>query len=217
MDNKFIATLSEKMPAFQQRAIETAKLATVLCDKTKLLDFLAPLALRLYLVPIFWMAGTKKFGSFTETAEWFGNEDWGLGLPLPYLMVLLAATTEVLGAIFLLFGFGVRLISIPLMITMIVAAVTVHLKHGWLAIATGSGVFATDRTIGAIERLEKAREILQQYGNYDWLTENGGFVVLNNGIEFAATYFIMLLVLFFTGAGRYVSADYWLRRKLMSE
>ncbi|HEX5635541.1 MAG TPA: DoxX family protein, partial [Gammaproteobacteria bacterium] len=32
-----------------------------------------------------------------------------------------------------------------------------------------------------------------------------------NGIEFAATYLIMLLVLFFYGAGRYVSADYWLQ------
>ncbi|NOQ36183.1 MAG: DoxX family membrane protein [Methylococcaceae bacterium] len=188
---------------------------TLLCDKAKFLDFLAPLLLRLYLVPIFWMAGTKKFGSFTDTAEWFGNDDWGLGLPLPYLLVFLVATTEVLGAVFLLLGFGVRLISIPLMITMAIAAITVHLKHGWLAIATSSGLFATDRTIGAIERLDKAKNMLQQYGNYDWLTENGNFVVLNNGIEFATTYFIMLLVLFFIGSGRYVSVDYWLRRKFI--
>ena len=41
-----------------------------------------------------------------------------------------------------------------------------------------------------------------------WLTENGSFVVLNNGIEFAATYFIMLLALFYLGAGRYISMDY---------
>jgi putative oxidoreductase len=38
--------------------------------------------------------------------------------------------------------------------------------------------------------------------------------VLNNGIEFAATYFIMLLALFFIGAGRYVSLDYWIARRL---
>ena len=37
-------------------------------------------------------------------------------------------------------------------------------------------------------------------------------MVLNNGIEFAATYFIMLLVLFFTGAGNYISLDYWIAR-----
>lgn len=182
-------------------------------DKTRCADFLAPLALRLYLAPIFWMAGTKKFANFTSTAEWFGNSDWGLGLPAPYLLTFLVALIEVLGALFLLFGFGVRIMSIPLIIVMIVAAFTVHWQNGWLAIATGSGIFATDRTVGAIERLDKAKQILQEYGNYEWLTEKGGFVVLNNGIEFAATYSIMLLVLFFLGSGRYVSADYWLAKK----
>ncbi len=87
-----------------------------------------------------------------------------------------------------------------------------HLQNGWLAIAEGTGVFATARTEGAIERLDMAREILREHGNYNWLTENGSFVVLNNGIEFAATYFIMLLALFFTGAGRYFSTDYWIAR-----
>ena len=39
------------------------------------------------------------------------------------------------------------------------------------------------------------------------------FVVLNNGIEFAATYFIMLLALFFIGAGRYLGLAYWIARR----
>jgi len=42
-------------------------------------------------------------------------------------------------------------------------------------------------------------------------------VILNNGIEFAATYFIMLLALFFIGAGRYFSMDYWIRRGFMRD
>jgi uncharacterized membrane protein YphA (DoxX/SURF4 family) len=117
-------------------------------------------------------------------------------------MAWLATLTEVGGAIALVFGIGVRWVSLPLMVTMVVAAVSVHLQNGWLAIAEGSGLFASDRTIGAVERLDRAREILQQHGNYEWLTENGSFVVLNNGIEFAVTYFIMLLVLFFIGAGK---------------
>ena len=37
--------------------------------------------------------------------------------------------------------------------------------------------------------------------------------MLNNGIEFAATYFAILLALFFMGAGRYLSADYWIARR----
>lgn len=113
----------------------------------------------------------------------------------------------------LLIGLGVRWISFPLMITMLVAAVTAHLQNGWLAIATGSGMFATERTIGGIERLGRAKDILKESGSYDWLTENGNLVILNNGIEFAAIYFIMVLALFFIGGGRYVSADYWIARK----
>ena len=206
MNKQIFSVAIEKTPAIIQMLLGWF-------DKAKVLDFLAPLLLRLYLVPIFWMAGSKKFSNFTSTADWFGNDEWGLGLPLPYLIVLLVGLIEVLGALFLLLGVGVRLISIPLMVVMLGAAITVHLTNGWLAIAAGSGIFSSDRTVGAIERLDMAKSILQDYGNYQWLTENGNFVVLNNGIEFSVTYFIMLLVLFFMGAGRYVSVDYWLKRK----
>ncbi len=178
---------------------------------TQVADFLAPLALRLYLAPIFWMAGVNKLNSMDSTIEWFGNPDWGLGLPFPELMAWAAALTETGGAILLVLGLAVRWVSIPLMITMLVAIFTVHLQNGWLAIAEGAqSLFASERTIAAVDRLDRAKEILQTHGNYDWLTEHGSIVVLNNGIEFAATYFIMLLVLFFSGAGRYVSADYWI-------
>jgi len=186
-----------------------------LLDSTRALDFLGPLALRLYLVPIFWMAGTRKLQDMDSVIEWFGNPDWGLGLPFPELLAWAATLTETGGAILLLTGFAVRWISIPLMVTMVVAAVSVHWPNGWLAIAEGTGLFATERTRGAVERLERARDLLQANGNYDWLTQNGDFVVLNNGIEFAATYFIMLLVLFFIGAGRFFSMDYWIRRAFM--
>lgn len=183
-----------------------------LLNATRAVDFLGPLALRLYLVPIFWMAGTKKLADMDSIIEWFGNPDWGLGLPFPELMAWMATLTEAGGAILLLVGLAVRWISLPLMVTMVVAAVTVHLPNGWLAIAEATGPFATERTIGAIERLDRAKDILQQYGNYDWLTENGSIVILNNGIEFAATYFIMLLVLFFNGAGK-ASLDHLIVRK----
>jgi putative oxidoreductase len=185
-----------------------------LLNSTRAADWLGPLALRLYLAPIFWMAGTTKLSGWEDTVAWFGNSDWGLGLPFPFLLATLAVWTEILGAISLLLGIGVRWFCVPLMFTMIVAAVSVHLQYGWLAIATGSGVFTTERTQGAVERLSRAKDILREHGNYEWLTENGGFVILNNGIEFAATYFIMLLALFFIGGGRYVSVDYWIGKRL---
>jgi putative oxidoreductase len=184
-----------------------------LLNSTRAADWLGPLALRLYLVPVFWMAGTTKLSGWEDTVAWFGNPDWGLGLPFPFLMATLAVWTEILGAVSLLLGVGVRWFCIPLMFTMIIAAVSVHLQYGWLAIATGSGMFATERSIGGIERLDAAKSILREHGNYEWLTENGSLVMLNNGIEFAATYFIMLLALFFIGSGRFVSVDYWIAQR----
>jgi uncharacterized membrane protein YphA (DoxX/SURF4 family) len=124
----------------------------------------------------------------------------------------LATLTEVLGAMLLFIGLGVRWISIPLMITMLVAGLAVHWQNGWLAIASGSGLFATERTIEATEKLSRAKSILREHGNIDWLTEQGNFVVLNNGIEFAATYFVMLLALLYLGSGK-AGADYWINRR----
>jgi uncharacterized membrane protein YphA (DoxX/SURF4 family) len=179
-------------------------------DATRRLDFLAPLLLRLYLVPIFWMAGTHKLADMDSTIAWFGNPDWGLGLPFPAVLAWLAALTEVGGALLLLCGLAVRWISVPLMVTMLVAIFTVHWEFGWQAIADASAPFANERVLAAGEKLERARELLQEHGNYDWLTSSGKFVVLNNGIEFAVTYLLMLLALFFAGAGRWLSIDYWL-------
>ncbi|MGR8929658.1 MAG: HvfX family Cu-binding RiPP maturation protein [Gammaproteobacteria bacterium] len=214
MDNR---TFSNLMSLIIEKTPASVRFVRRACDRARHLDFIAPLLLRLYLAPVMWMAGSKKFANFSDTAEWFGNTEWGLGLPMPYLLVFLVALLETLGAIFLLIGFATRMISLPLMVIMVVAAITTHWSNGWLAIATGSGVFASDRTVGAMERLEQAKQILQSQGDYQWLTENGSFVVLNNGIEFAATYFVMLLVLFFMGAGRFVSVDYWLVRKYFSD
>jgi len=190
-------------------------------DALRALDFTAPLALRLYLAPVFWVAGVEKVTGFDDIVEWFGNAEWGLGLPFPTLMAFLATSAEVVGAVFLLVGFAVRWISIPLMTTMVVAAATVHWDHGWQAIASAKapfaaeslGIFQLEDVMPHYQTLSTAKEVLQQCA---WEAEAGRLVVLNNGIEFAATYFIMLLALFFIGAGRWVSADYWIARRFRS-
>lgn len=188
-------------------------------NKTRAVDFLAPLLLRAYLVPVFWFAANNKWNpldpdsSLQNTINWFGNTEWGLGLPLPEVMAYLAWGAEYFGAILLLIGLAVRWISIPLMVTMLVAAFSVHWHNGWQAIHDPMSAFASANAPEAIERLDRAKNILQEHGNYNWLTEHGNFVVLNNGIEFAATYFVMLMALFFIGGGRYLSVDYWLALK----
>ena len=175
-------------------------------DMTRKVDFLGPLALRLYLAPVFWVAGTNKLDGMDNVINWFGNPDWGLGLPFPALMAWLAVSTEVLGAIALLVGFATRWFCIPLMIQMIVAATMVHWHNGWQAVADPMSPFANTNVQGAVERLDKAKDLLREHGNYEWLTETGNLIVSNNGIEWAVTYFLMLLALFFTGAGR-ISLD----------
>lgn len=198
-------------------------------DGSRQLDFIAPLLLRLFLAPVFISAGLNKLLAFDSTVEWFGNADWGLGLPLPWLMAFLAVATELLGGVFLLLGLATRYIAVPLMVTMLVAAFAVHWDNGWYAIAPSDPATSMSQPLAAIgvpgaeaslqnseevsKRLDAARGLLQEHGHYNWLTETGPFVVLNNGIEFAATYFIMLLSLFFTGAGRYLSVDYWWARR----
>ena len=188
-----------------------------LLNKTRDIDFLGPLLLRMYLVPVFWMAGTKKVEGFEGIVEWFGNTEWGLGLLFPFLMAFLATATEFFGAIALFFGIAVRWFSIPLMFMMIVAAGTVHWDNGWQAITDPSAPFANERVIEASNKLGIVKEVLQENTNYDYITSSGSVVMLNNGIEFSVTYFIMLLVLFFMGAGRYVSVDYWIERALYKE
>ncbi|MBR9866295.1 MAG: DoxX family protein [Oceanospirillales bacterium] len=182
-------------------------------DKTRLFEGIAPLLLRLYLAPVLMQAGYTKLSHFDDTAAWFGNPDWGLGLPMPEVLAALASGTEFFGGMLLIVGLATRWVSVPLMVTMIVAALTVHIDNGWLAIADRTSWLANDQVIEAGERLGRVKDILKEHGNYDWLTGKGSVVILNNGIEFAATYFIMLLSLFFTGGGRYFSIDYWLARR----
>ncbi|HZX24540.1 MAG TPA: DoxX family protein [Woeseiaceae bacterium] len=176
------------------------------------IDGIGPLLLRLYLAPVFMQAGWNKLANFEQTAQWFGNPDWGLGLPFPSVMTALAAGTEFFGGMLLIAGLATRLIAIPLAFTMLVAMFAVHWENGWLAISDASSWLANERVMEAAERKEKAIELLKAHGNYSWLTARGSITILNNGIEFAATYFVMLIALLFTGGGRFFSLDYWIAR-----
>ncbi len=191
-----------------------------LLNTSKPLDGVPLLLLRLYLAPIMIQAGWNKYSHFSDTVAWFEHS---LGMPLPGLMAALAVGAELIGGVFILFGFLTRLTSIPLMVTMLVAAITVHAENGWLAIADASSWLAdgtilhSESIMEAPEKLAAAKRILAEHGHIDWLTSSGNFVILNNGIEFAATYFIMLAVLFFYGGGRFVSVDYFLGKKLLAK
>lgn len=112
-------------------------------------------------------------------------------------------------------------------------AYTVHLDNGWAAIAPSSPppqciegtpeqaeanlaqryIQCTNvnaRTIEASVRLAQAKSLLREHGGFKFLYGSGALVKLNNGIEFAASYFAMLIALLVIGGGRYFSFDYYL-------
>ena len=97
--------------------------------KLEKLKDVPPLLIRLVLAFGFYGPATMKWGNITGIAEWFA----GMGIPFPGLNAYLAASTEMAAVILLPLGLATRLISIPLLFTMVVAIVTVHLGNGFEA------------------------------------------------------------------------------------
>jgi putative oxidoreductase len=91
------------------------------------------LAMRLILAYGFYQPAMHKWQDINAIAQWFAT----MGIPAPHLQAYLAATTEIAGVILLTLGLGTRFITIPLMITMLVAIKTVHWSNGFNASDNG--------------------------------------------------------------------------------
>jgi len=109
----------------------------------------------------FYEPAMMKWVDIDSVAQWFGS----IGIPFPTLNAYMAASTELIGVVLLTLGFMTRAISLPLIIIMIVAIVTVHLPNGFSAgengfeiplyymlflflfFANGAGKFSLDRVI----------------------------------------------------------------------
>lgn len=78
------------------------------------------LVIRLYWGWSFFLTGKGKLLNLEKTTAFFTELD----LPLPKINAILAGTTECVGGLLLLIGLGSRLVSVPLMFTMIVAYAT---------------------------------------------------------------------------------------------
>ena len=102
-------------------------------DSLSNLKSLPLLLMRLILAFGFFGPAKMKLGNIDGIISWFES----INIPLPALNAYLATGTEALGVVLLALGLGTRLISIPLIITMIVAIVTVHLGNGFEASNNG--------------------------------------------------------------------------------
>lgn len=168
------------------------------------LDFLPPLLLRLFLAPLLWVSGTNKLGFFTSADYiWFNPFTWvnldnpifestvaGLskialiGETLAPTVAFSIGLLEIVGSLLLLIGFAVRWVSLPLLALILLTA---------FVALNGESV------ITALKSL---------------LTSHGYTDMTGSTFSKALIYFLMLLTLFFMGAGRFFSVDWFLHRKL---
>lgn len=93
------------------------------------LDSLILFSLRITLAYGFYKPAIMKWNDINAIARWFDS----MGYPLPLLNAYLAGITELAGVILLALGLGVRIISVPLIIVMLVAIFTVHIGNGFEA------------------------------------------------------------------------------------
>ncbi len=140
--------------SYKQAYIEFSRLS----EYTKSLSLLFA---RLIVAYGFYEPAMMKWADMNSVAEWFSS----IGIPFPALNAYMAASTELVGVALLTLGFMTRAISIPLIVIMIVAIVTVHLPNGFSAgnngfeiplyymlflflfFSNGAGRFSLDRVI----------------------------------------------------------------------
>ena len=164
------------------------------------LDFLPPLMFRLFLAPLLWFSGQQKLGLFTaEDMVWYNPLTWGNSetyqaavtqmSEMPFVGSLsdilpgLVGSLEIVGAFLLIIGLAVRWISLPLL--------------GLFGIMVVAALAGGD-LISAL------KEML--------LSGTGYAEMSSTAFTKAVIYFLMLLSLFFMGAGRFFSVDWFLYR-----
>ncbi len=87
------------------------------------------LLMRLILAYGFYTPAIMKLKNMESIGEWYGS----LGIPLPLFSAYLSGVTEISGIVLLVLGLGTRIASIPLIIMMVVAIITVHIGNGFEA------------------------------------------------------------------------------------
>lgn len=168
----------------------------------RIFDFIAPLAIRLFLAPMFWVSGVKHLGLFSSSdfviynpLTWVNTEAFqqsaaamsntvlsGMGAES---VLILIGTIEIVAAIFLVLGFAVRWVALALMFVVVVLGLM---------------------SMGEAGFLSTMQQLVMSHGYTD---------MANNMTEVYLVYFVLLLALFFMGAGRWFSLDWYIYRNFM--
>src|SRR5882724_7245327 len=78
------------------------------------------LILRLYWGWQFFVTGRAHLANLNQTTEFFQT----LNIPMPHVNAIMAGSTECVGGLLLLLGLGSRVVTVPLVLTMVVAYLT---------------------------------------------------------------------------------------------
>ncbi len=78
------------------------------------------LIIRLYWGWQFFVTGRAHLANLNKTADFFQS----LNIPMPKLNAIMAGSTECIGGLLLLLGLGSRIITVPLIFTMVIAYLT---------------------------------------------------------------------------------------------
>lgn len=165
----------------------------------RVFDFLAPLAIRLLLAPIFWVDGIKRLGLFSAADfVWYNPMTWwnqeafiaGASAMNDTILSSLGVTgsaviggLEVAGAILLILGLAVRWIVLGLFLVVIVLGL---------------------QAVGGLTGVGSAAK--------QFFLEHGYTTLGSTPFALYTTYFVLLLTLFFMGAGRWFSLDWYIYR-----
>jgi hypothetical protein len=174
--------------------------------RVQLLDFLPLLAIRIYL-PIFYEGAHAKLTGFSALVQWFGAPAAGRAQHAGSAAHGDAGHRDGNGRVHLSRAW-------PLHAADLDPADGDH--DGCRAVGSLVAWLGCDRGQdgGVDPALQAFMEWLAQNfpGRFNYITKLGDPIILNNGIEFTVTYVIMLAVLLFYGAGRFLSLDYWIAR-----
>lgn len=198
------------------------------------LSLLMPLSDETRLLTIFLLVTRMIIGLVLWTAAWVGFTTNGVAVSFPGQGYALAsdwaslwACLQLLLAVMIFLGLGVRLAATFMAGLILVLVLLPGSSHGWFAVVPSphhspaqvlaniglpAGQASIVNSVEANRRLETARRVLTTHANYRWITESGELVVHNRGIETSLLYTLLLLMLGVCSGGR-ISFDSWLAKR----
>ncbi|HPE59602.1 MAG: DoxX family membrane protein [Thiothrix sp.] len=161
------------------------------------LDFLAPLAIRFFMAPVLWVAGVRHLGLFSgESFSWLDVSSWWNHAAFEASAAGLSHS--------LVSGIGSE--TLLLLIGGIEIGAALLLVFGFAVRWVTLAVLAVMLLLGLMSGgglLQQAQTFVHEHGFVHGVTET------------PVMYFILLLALFFMGAGRWFSLDWYIYRRFV--